>query len=165
MSFGERALRIPGFSAIRAWFSTRSQREQLLLASLGIIVVGAVLVTVVGRPLTVRRDAALATIARYDALLARVELIGPAALDPVAGASGNADDQSIGGSAASHGLLIRRIEPEGENTLVVFESADFAQIIDWIANMENDGIARVVAIQLDRRPEPGTVNAQVTLEE
>jgi general secretion pathway protein M len=146
------------------WFYSRTTREQFLLAGLAAVAAVALLYTAVWSPLSAHRDAAVSDIARYDTLMAEVRLAGPAGLDPATGLAQGAQAPSIAGSAADHGLLVRRIEPEGENTRLSFEDAEFARILDWIASMEDAGIARVSAVQIDRRPAPGVVNAQITLE-
>ena len=66
-------------------------------------------------------------------------------------------------SAASHGLLIRRIEPDGENTRITLVDVDFAAMIGWIADLERSGGSTLEAIDVERRPAPGTVNARLTL--
>lgn len=146
------------------WFSARSTREQLLLAGLAMVAAVAFSYTIVWRPLAAHRDAAVSQIARYDALMAEVRSAGPAGLTPRVSMAEGAEAPSIAGSAADHGLLVRRIEPEGANTRLSFEDADFASILDWITSMEAAGIARVASVQIDRRPAPGVVNAQITLE-
>lgn len=162
MNIRERLNSLPAIAS--TWFNARSTREQFLLAGLAAVAVVALLYSAVWRPLTVHRDAAIADVARYDTLRAEVRLAGPSGLNPAAGLQG-AEAPSIAGSAADHGLLVRRIEPEGDNTRLSFEDAEFARILDWIASMEGAGIARVSTVQIDRRPAPGVVNAQITLED
>lgn len=146
------------------WFNARSTREQFLLAGLAAVATVALLYTAVWSPIAAHRDAAVSDIARYDTLMAEVRLAGPEGLNPAVGLAQGAEAPSIAGSAADHGLLVRRIEPEGANTRLSFEDAEFEGILDWIASMEGAGIARVSAVQIDRRPAPGVVNAQITLE-
>jgi len=161
MNMRERLNSLAGDSG--AWFTARSMREQFLLGGLAAVGAVALLYTIVWRPLASYRDAAVTDIARYDTLMAEVSLAGPDGLNLTAGLQG-AEAPSVAGSAAEHGLLVRRIEPEGENTRLSFEDADFVGILDWIASMETAGIARVSTVQIDRRPAPGIVNAQITLE-
>lgn len=162
MNIRERLKSLPGDTG--AWFSARSAREQFLLAGLATVATVALLYTAVCRPLAAHRDAAVSEIARYDALMAEIRRAGPAGLAPAIGLAEGVEAPSIAGIAADQGLLVRRIEPEGANTRLSFEDADFAGILDWIATMETGGLARVSAIQIDRRPAPGVVNAQITLE-
>ncbi len=165
MNLSETLAKIPGLAQGREWFDARTSRERILLSGLTVAGVCAVVAMGVWRPLVAQRDAALSEIARYDEVLAQVRAVGPAGLNASAGrAGGEASAPSIADSAASHGLLIRRIEPDGENTRVALEDADFVHVLDWIASMESAAIARVASIQMDRRPAPGTVNVQVTLE-
>ena len=167
MSLSDRIAKFRGVSDAHEWFDARTAREQVLVSALVIVGVCALLVMAVWRPLMAQRDAAMSEIARYDDLLAQVRIAGPTALttgtSTIGGEEANAP--TIASSAASHGLLIRRIEPDGENTRVALENADFAHVLDWIASMESTSIARVASIQMDRRPEPGAVNVQVTLED
>lgn len=161
----ERLAALPVLSKARTWFSGRSEREQILLASLaGVAVVGLWAVFLWG-PLQASRAAGMAEIARYDELLARAQSMDRAMLARAPIATDTTERPSVAGSAASHGLLVRRIEPDGDATRISLEDAEFARILDWIAEMEATGLARVASVRMERRPEPGTVNAQVTLED
>lgn len=153
----------PTLDVARNWFAVRTPREQILIGGLGIASVIAVLVLGVWRPMLEHRDAALSDIARYGDLLARAQIVDASQLRTSLAGAGEAESGSIAGSAADHGLSIRRIEPDGENTRIVLESVDFIRTLDWIAALETAGLARVSALQMERRPEPGTVNVQVTL--
>ncbi len=67
-------------------------------------------------------------------------------------------------SAEEHDLAIRRLEPEGQRLRVSLVDADFAEVLGWIADLEAFSSVRVVATEMDRRPEPGIVAARLTLE-
>ncbi len=67
-------------------------------------------------------------------------------------------------SAEVHGLTLSRLEPDADLLRVSVETAQFGDVIDWIAEMEISEGVRLAGIEMDRRPEPGTVAARLTLE-
>ncbi|MDZ4760814.1 MAG: type II secretion system protein GspM [Alphaproteobacteria bacterium] len=143
----------------RVWLERRSERERLLLGGLAVLACLSILMFGVWGPLASARAEAVLEIGRYDALLARTRQ-SPEALTA---AAPQGPTPSLADSAASHGLLIRRIEPEGETTRIAFEDADFAALIGWIVDMEASGVAKLSSVQLERRPAPGVVNAQISV--
>ena len=68
-------------------------------------------------------------------------------------------------SAEVASLDLRRLEPDGPRLRVTLSDAPFDRVIDWIAALEGGAQVVVVAAEIDRRPEPGTVTALLTLAE
>lgn len=145
------------------WWARRSSRERLLLG----LLVGALAVYVgivaITQPLLKARRAALDEIARHETALAQLETA------PEGGAARVAIDNRpvpavVTDTAPGFDLAIRRIEPEGGGARVVVEDASFAQVLSWIAALEREHGLRLAAVEMDRRPEPGTVSARLTLE-
>lgn len=145
------------------WFSGRDRREQFLMAIGGAVVLGYLAIVVVWQPLSAMRANALADIAKYEAITARI-----AAADPtLASATGSAPNMPVAtlitDSATAVGLIIRRLEPEGERTRIELEEADFSVLIDWLALLDNNHSLRVTTIELDRKPSPGVVSARISV--
>ena len=69
----------------------------------------------------------------------------------------------ITSSGEAAGIVLRRIEPEGDGIRVTLADTSFAQLTLWLAEMEQDLAVVVTAIEIDRRPEPGTVSARILL--
>lgn len=156
------AMAVPGSS----WFAARTSRERMLIA-----VAAGMLLAILGyswlwKPLHLSRQAAVAEIDRLEDAMARVRVAGvtagsaaPTTRPPVPAAT------VVATTAPGFGLTIQRIEPDGARTSVVFESVSFEPLLHWLALLEADHGLRVVAVEMDRRPEPGIVSARVTLEE
>lgn len=161
MTLRERLEASRALGAASQWLESRSQREQIALVALVCIAIAALVYAAVWSPLADARDRALADIAAHDAVLARVRAAG-SALN--AEALNRGPPSSLADSAAIHGLLIRRIEPEGEWTRIAFADAEFTQILAWIDGLEKSRAATLVALEIERRPAPGVVNASVALE-
>ena len=147
-----------------AWWVRRSLRERWLLAGLAGAAAAYVAIAVVAQPLLAARAAALAAIAEHDRALAQLAALpaegAPApvrsAALPVAGV--------LTETAPEFDLAIRRIEPEGAGARLVLDDADFAGVLLWIEELERDHRLRLTAIEMDRRPEPGVVSAQMSFE-
>lgn len=143
------------------WWTHRSPRERILLGLLIFAMGSYVLAIGVFRPLLATRAAAISSIVWSDAALARLAS-APQETEhrPMLMA-----DESVASvltsTATVFGLTIRRIEAEAEGVQVVIEDAEFADVIRWIATLEHDYGLRLVALEMDRRPEPGVVSARL----
>jgi general secretion pathway protein M len=160
----ERIAVAPGIASVLDWMSSRSHREQLLLAAAATVATVAVMLITIWNPLIAYRQTSFSEVVEYDNVLARVRMADPDALSARKGQLAGDDETTVAGSAASHGLLISRIEPEGDYMRIAFEDADFMRILQWVSEMEGAGAGRAVAVEMERRPAPGLVNAQITLE-
>ena len=143
--------------------SRLSPRERVLI--LVMLLAGALAAgyTLFWEPLTRERARTLAGIERTDRLAAQLSVLGPNGLPAVPTATETLSAVATG-TARAHGLSIRRLEPEGDAARVSFEDADFAALLGWLAELRTDHAVRVAAIEIERRPEPGTVAARMTLE-
>jgi general secretion pathway protein M len=63
------------------------------------------------------------------------------------------------------GIVLRRIETDGAGIRVTLADTSFSELTFWLANLEQVSGITVAAIEIDRRPEPGTVSAQILLED
>ena len=71
-------------------------------------------------------------------------------------------DQSA--RAAGLGAAIRRIEPEGENTVhITLEQAPFDDVVGWLGSLAQQSGLRVDNLTVDKTETPGAVNARLTL--
>jgi len=143
------------------WWGRRSPRERLLLGVAASVAVAYLLFVGAARPLFAARAEALATIARHDALLARVVAAPEGNVAPVPTSEPVA--AVVTATAPGYDLTIRRIEAEGDGARVEIEDAGFPELILWIEELERDHALRVVGIEIDRRAEPGLVGARLTL--
>lgn len=144
------------------WMAARTAREQATIAAAAVVAAVAAGYSQLWMPLADARSAALADIARHERAIAHVLAAGP---DLPRGPAGPALPAAtvVATSAPAFGLAIQRVEPEGESTRVVLDSANFEDLLRWLVELEAKHALRVLAVELERRPEPGVVSARVTL--
>jgi general secretion pathway protein M len=141
------------------WWERRSGRERVLLAVMVSALAAYLLIAGAARPLFAARGEALAAIARHEAALARLAAL-PEGNAPAV--SGEPVTAVLAGSAPGYGLTIRRIEAEGDGARLEVDGAGFPELILWIEELEREHGLRLVAIEMDPRPEPGLVGARLT---
>ncbi len=149
---------------LSAWWAQRSERERWLL--LGMAVAAAAYAATVGvvRPLLSARDEARASIARSDAALAQLDALPDGGVPRRADSSGQPVTAVVTETAAEFGMTIRRIEPEAGGASLAIEDADFAAVMQWIEALETAHGLRLTAVKMDRRTEPGRVDATLTVQ-
>jgi type II secretory pathway component PulM len=148
--------------ALASWWRRRSRRERALLAAMAVALAAWLLALGVAQPLLAARAGALAAIARHEAALARLEALPEGGPAPAA-SDGRPVAAILTGSAPDYDLTIRRIEAEGDGARLEIDDAGFAEIVLWIDELERDHGLRAVAVEMDRRPEPGVVSARLTV--
>ena len=144
----------------RSWWDARSERERRLLAALAGLAAMTLLVLLVIRPMQLARARALSDIRTYETLNGRLR--GAGALVGRRTAGGPLPTV-VTGSAATAGLTIQRLEPEGGQTRVVIENAPYDAIVSWLSVLENSDGVHIAEVKLERRPTPGIVGAQLLL--
>ncbi len=146
-------------------FDQLSSRERRMLGSGVFLLVGLLLFRFGWMPIEAERAELQTDIARYLTLeslaqraknLPALKAATPARSDPVS--------QRITRSAEAAGIPLSRLEPEGAGLRISVETTTFASLISWIADMETTRALRMVAVELDRLAEPGTVSARLTVE-
>lgn len=150
---------------LASWWSGRSARERVLLLGMA-TALGLYLVVVgIAQPLLAARAETRAAIGRYDAGLAQLAALPETGTAPAAPALDRPVTAIVTETAPDFDLAIRQIEPEGSGARLAIEDAGFAEIILWIESLEREHGLRLIAIEMDRRPEPGIVSARLTLEQ
>lgn len=60
--------------------------------------------------------------------------------------------------------FIKRVEPEGANSVrLAIDGAAFNSLLEWLANLQNEGGVRIENASLEPLPKPGIVNARLLL--
>ncbi|UWQ23149.1 type II secretion system protein M [Jannaschia sp. W003] len=115
-------------------------------------------------PLAEARADALRQIAGYRAVALAAS--GTDALPvPTAAADPRPLPVRVTASAEGFALPLRRIEPEGERLRLTVDAVPFEALLEWLAALEGEAGARLAAVEIDRRIEPGTVSARILLED
>ena len=142
-------------------FANRTPREKLLLVGLAALTLLWLGVTQVWQPLhSLRHDIAV-RIPRIERALAEVQanpLSQTIAPDPRSTAVILTD------SAATFGLTISRLQPQGTQVLVTLEDAPFDTVLLWTQSLLQDDGLRLTQLTLTRRPAPGIVATTLTVE-
>ncbi len=149
---------------LSAWWLQRTPRERVLV--IGMAAVAALYLVMVAAvdPLLAARREAQASIESSEAAMARLAALPAGATAPAAQPSSQPAAAILTETATDFGLSIRRIEPEGDGARLTIEDADFSSILRWIDALETEHGLHVMAIEMDRRPEPGVVSANLTVQ-
>ena len=143
---------------------TLTQRERTLvsLALAGVIL--AAVLQFVWLPVQAKRAALSAEIAGYAQIIDRIAALGPETpvLQTAAGPATPLSTR-VTQSAEVAGLVLRRLEPEGDMLRVTLDDVAFANVILWLSDLEATHAVIVAGIEVDRRPAPGIVSARLLL--
>ena len=148
-----------------AWFTRLTLRERVLLALVGPLALLVGLYQFAWLPLQDARADRLSEIAAYRQITAAAArraadpapVAAPAPADPIA--------TRVTQSAEAAGLQLRRLEPDGAGLRVTLDDVPFGTVMLWLADMQASFAVRVAAIEMDRRPAPGTVSTRLLLED
>ena len=151
---------VPGLDAAAAWYAARSQREQILLAGLGVLLAGTVLWLLMLRPLLEARTSSVARIAAYEEVMVRVRTAGPPG-PMVAGLDGPLET-AIPNQAATFGV-VPTVTMDGDVATVTVSEGRYDSLIPWLSALETSG-ANLSSVELQRGSQPGAVNATLRVE-
>jgi general secretion pathway protein M len=160
------------------WLTGRSPRERALMCAMTLAAAGMTVYEGAWRPLTAARATAAEEVARTERAIAAVRALevqgasrgaSTPAADSATGSRwgaepGSAPARVAAETAAELGLVIRRLSPEGGRVAVAIENAPFSTLIEWIEVLQVEHAIAVASAEIERRPEPGVVSAQIVLE-
>lgn len=148
----------------RTWWDGRAPREQALLLCLATLVVLSLAIVGFVKPVQQARTTAIADIAMYDALAARLRAAGPGLTPPTGRTVRSGPLQTlVTATAGESGLQIRQIEQQGAATAVALDGADFVRLVQWLERLDREANVSVTSARLERQTVPGTVNARLSL--
>lgn len=151
-----------------AWYEAATPREQLYV-KLGAAVVAALLAwLLVVSPLQRFSDSARADYRQQRETLAWMQANRHRVSSVPARAARTPGDSLLGianQSARAAGLSFRRYEPNGENGLNLWlEGVPFNQLTLWLQGLERDYGVAATELSVNRRGEPGLVDARIVVE-
>lgn len=155
-------------SGIGRWFHGREQNEQRIIAGLTALVVIAVLWAGVWKPVADWRFVETNRQQNAQQLLDWLRVNEQAAKQAGASTASNRGSRAlipvITKAADAHNIKVNRLQPESNGVIsVVLQQQSFNQIIEWIAQLdENNGVS-VERASFDSQDLPGYVNAQIRL--
>ena len=147
-------------TALTEFLASKSAREKVLLAALGVLVTGWLGFTQIWAPLQMHRHEMAARIPRLERALAVAQTL-PAA---VVAADPRDLPALITDAAGAFGLNITRLQPEGAKVQITLEDAAFETVLLWIEALQQANGLRLSDLTLTRRPAPGVVATSLTVE-
>lgn len=143
-----------------------SRREKFLIGLAAVILPAALVWQFIWKPLEMERAATLAEIARLDALIHVAAQAGARTGrgQPTAAVDPRPPSQRITGSAATAGIALTRLEPEGRRFRVAVSELQFDDALQWIATLRRDHGLKVAELDMARRLTPGAVTMTLALE-
>jgi len=154
-------------TALGRWFYGREQNEQRIIAGIVALVVTAVLWAGVWKPVADWRYVETNRQQNAQQLLDWLR-VNEQAAKQAAGSSNNRGSRAlipvITKAADAHNIKVNRLQPESNGVIsVVLQQQSFNQIVQWIAQLdENNGVS-VDRASFDSQDAPGYVNAQIRL--
>lgn len=145
-----------------AWYGDRSPRERWLIAGLGLVALAYVVIQLIWLPMAEARAEARRDIALYERLQMRLAASDTLATPPAGRSTSPA--AAVTASAEARGLSIRRLEPEGTRLRIDLQDVAYDSLILWIDDLADTHGLGVVSAEIERRPAPGMVAAQLTVE-
>jgi general secretion pathway protein M len=140
-----------------------SPRERTLVGLLLPIILLVASFQFIWLPLQAKRTSLTLEIAGYRQVIDRVANLGTGPALPVAAAPTTPLSTRVTQSAETAGLILRRLEPEGDMLRVTVDDVAFANVMLWLSDLEVTQSVIVAAIEIDRRTAPGIVSARLLL--
>lgn len=157
---------------MKEWFEQLEERERRLVALAGVLVIIAVLVLLIIRPISNQTSRGTEMVEDKRALLTELgqvaQRIGPQGGSPSSGniANSNSLVVVVDQTTRSAGLAtyLKRNQPDGANSIRLrFENAPFDTIVKWLADLQSNSNVTTTSANIDMAAEPGRVNCNFTL--
>ncbi len=143
------------------WWRAKSNRDQGILAAAMVLLLAVTWYQFAWSPLDGARRAARGEVQRLgeaSQMLARLPSnAAGAAREP------GSLQALITGRAAAEGLVASAVETPGSNLVVSFDTVPFDPLARWLDSVGGMAGVRIEAARIERRPEPGTVSADIEL--
>lgn len=156
-----RIIEHPTVERIRVWWSDLTPRERVMVGTLGTLILLAILIYGVVKPIQASRAESFADIRTYETLMARVNAapaLGPQAAAPQQ-RSGSAAD-IVTQSAAAYGVQVQ-VEAMPGGVRVTVADAPYEAVVNWMADVARTSTLAATRVDLQKRPTPGRVFAQI----
>ena len=155
--------------SIRQWFDGLMPRERLLVSAAVAVVLVAIILLGIVRPLNAAARTASTQLADKRAVLSDIEHVA-ARFGPQAGAAARPSGESlvvlVDRTTRSHGLgpYLKRNEPEGKDSIRLrFENVPFDEMVNWLSELQTRQAVSVVSANADPGQDSGRVSANLQL--
>lgn len=145
------------------WWLSKSAFDRRILRAAAVILVGAVWFVLIWSPLQDARRAIRLEIVQIDTARAEFARLPPGDATQLPTDTDIRDRLTT--TASEQGLAVSSLETRDGRTVLAFETVAFDTLAGWLSDLELNQSVTVVAARVDRRPEPGTVSAEIELEE
>lgn len=153
----------PAVSAAAVWMRQRSRREQVLIAFFGGFVLLTLFWFAAPRPLLEARSSAMARIATYESIKARVAAAGAGPV--VAPLPDGPVETALSIQASTFALTPASVARQGGDIVIAINDARYDSVVPWLAALEGGGAVAVTAVKMQSRPVPGMVNVELRVRE
>ena len=143
------------------WWQAKSVRDQRVLGAVMALLFAALWYQLAWLPFDRMRQAARAELRELSAASqALARLPGNAAARPL-----DPDNlqTAIADRIEAEGLVVSAMETEAGRIVISFETVPFEAFARWLFSVSTLADIRIEAAQIERRPEPGTVSADIEL--
>ena len=142
------------------WWSALTPRERVLVGTLGTLLALAILIFGIVKPLQASRAQSLADIRTYETLNARInaaDALGPPAGPPP---RTGAPLDILTQSAQAFGLQVQ-VEATPTGVRATVADAPYDAVVNWMADVARTSTLAATRVDLQKRPVPGRVFAQI----
>ena len=143
------------------WWSGLSQRERMLVGTLGAILGVVILVFGIVQPLQLARADAIADIRSHDTLAARVRAAGTLVAPGTQPKLADGPPIEAAQAAASAAGLTVTLVPGGAGATGQVAEASYEAVVGWIAAVERTTVLRARRVEMAKGGAPGRVSASV----
>lgn len=153
-------------NALKSWWADLSQREQMLVGVMGLLIFIVFIWLAIARPveagLTNARERQAQAQDRNAAIRAKVKALETLPPQPASAAAGSLD-QMVGQSAGETGFTLERAQAQGEDRVeLAIASARPTALFGWIASLEAQGVV-VETLTVQPAPTAGTISVRAVL--
>lgn len=156
-------------SSVGRWYYGRERQEQIIISALGLLIFASLLWAGVWKPVSDWQTVAQNRQQNAEQLIYWLRANEQAAIQ-----ASKSNGQSSGSraliplitrAAQAHDLKLNRLQPESNGVIsIVLQQQSFNQIMQWIAQLQENNNISVKRASFDSQDAAGYVNAQLRLE-
>jgi general secretion pathway protein M len=158
---------------MKQWFGNLAPREQLLVSLAAVLTVIVLVYLLVWLPLETANSRLESRVESQREIVSELRQLQGRVPAPSGGSGTRAPTEAgqslvvvVDSTVRQRGLgtTLKRSQPTGADSIrVVFENASFDTLVGWLGQLANGHAIRIDSASFSNRPEPGRVDATLTL--
>jgi len=148
-------------TAAARWWREKSARDRAILTACLALLIAAGWYQLAWLPLDRMREAAATEMRRLETASQLLTRLPPDAAG-TASVPGSLE-LAITSTIAAEGLVVSAMETQESGMTVSFDTVPFSSLARWLDTVGAVAGTRIEAARIERRPEPGTVSAEIEL--